>query len=924
MRAIRNRTQALRARASLFSVIIFFALLVGSGPAFAERHCETDANGDCKSVEPVEEQRDEPKPEPEPEPEPEPDSEPEPERVVQEPVDDGKTETNPDKSDPQTDSNSITTDEVDPVRGADPVEETSGVDEKLSDVSSNQECETGPGGKCKENGVLDRELSTGGEEVVGEESVPSEKSETSKSVIKIDGRSVEVVETTTEVVGEDGKVEQIKRQEFFDLESGETFVVSRAVSNDTLSPSGILETFSEADKAELRRAVLSGSATDEQERLIATLSDEEKDALLGPESFADQATRVLSAGSANSFVAAALFAPAESLEIGATGEPDVIEQFSPFANAKSAQAAGQVIASAAAVSTIAAGAGVAGAALSAAGAGLSSAAGSFASGLQSAPGAGIGGANPGLGGGGPTAPGGPGAPQGPGTPARGAGRSSAPAVTDNFSGPDLRGPGVVSDAGSTEAGSSGVGGNGGNGEPTASEFRDVSEDALDAATSADFDSRGQRAGGTTGGSQAGPGSGGGQGRSGSSQSGTGAGGGGQALQDDVGIADGSSGLLGTRRSRGPQSIGRRAREFIGSLFQRRISQLPLLLRVGNDSQYLRILLRRAYILFPLTGVILGGVGALTNDLGVMQPPVSVMLALICLGALDAASGLLGGITFFLLSIQLFDPILLSDWRTVMGLLLAMSAPALMTRSIREFRPSMRPTRSHLFPLLGSALVAALIAGWLASLLVRALPSLSGLTLPIASYTGSVHMFVSGILLLRVGAEVVAARRGDTPASIWDQEISAPRLDRAGIIWLVFRFGLFVLLAGSFMPTWESALVAGALMVIPQVLSRAERILPQSKTLWRLMPFGLFAFATILVLEVVLEASLVVLYGESSKFSMIFVLSLLPMVAVYTALQLFARHDERFGQHWWEKLPVAVRQFGGWFTVLVLALAMQLL
>ena len=369
---------------------------------------------------------------------------------------------------------------------------------------------------------------------------------------------------------------------------------------------------------------------------------------------------------------------------------------------------------------------------------------------------------------------------------------------------------------------------------------------------------------------------------------------------------------------------RRARAFIGSLFQRRLSQLPLLLRLGNDSQYLRILLRRAYVLFPVAGVTLGYVGALTNELGVLQPSIPVMLALICLGALDAASGLLGGITFFLFSLHLFDPTLLSDWRTVVGIVLAMSAPALMTRSIREFRPSLRPTAADTLSLVATALIAALVGGWLASLLVRALPSLSGLTLPIGSYTGSVHVFVSGILLIRVGAEVLAARRDVVPATVWDQEIPAPRLDRAGILWLVFRLGLFAILAGAFMPTWESALLAAALMVLPQALSRAEGFLPQSKTLWRLMPFGLFAFASILVLEVMLESSLTFFFGDRSDFSMVFVLSLLPMVAIYTVLQLFGRHNERFGQHWWEKLPAVVRRFGGVLTVVVLAFAMQML
>jgi hypothetical protein len=199
-----------------------------------------------------------------------------------------------------------------------------------------------------------------------------------------------------------------------------------------------------------------------------------------------------------------------------------------------------------------------------------------------------------------------------------------------------------------------------------------------------------------------------------------------------------------------------------------------------------------------------------------------------------------------------------------------------------------------------------------------------LTLPIGSYTGSVHVFVSGILLLRVSAEVLAARRDVIPATVWDQEIHPPRLDRTGILWLVFRLGLFAILAGAFMPTWEFALLAAALMVLPQALSRAEGSLPQSKTLWRLMPFGLFAFASILVLEVMLESSLAFFFGDRSDFSIIFVLSLLPMVTTYTALQVFGRHDERFGQHWWEKRSAVVRHFGGGLTVLVLAFAMQML
>ena len=47
-----------------------------------------------------------------------------------------------------------------------------------------------------------------------------------------------------------------------------------------------------------------------------------------------------------------------------------------------------------------------------------------------------------------------------------------------------------------------------------------------------------------------------------------------------------------------------------------------------------------------------------------------------------------------------------------------------------------------------------------------------------------------------------------------------------------------------------------------------------------MPFGIFAFATILVLEIALETSLSYCFDENSNLSQLFVFSLLPMVAIF--------------------------------------------
>ena len=435
-------------------------------------------------------------------------------------------------------------------------------------------------------------------------------------------------------------------------------------------------------------------------------------------------------------------------------------------------------------------------------------------------------------------------------------------------------------------GGTGAGGGGRALDENVISYGEVNEDVFDAVTSADYDGR--------------------------SSGGTGAGGGGaSSAPEAAGFVDVEASTRGElkRRQKAARFSFFGFIDFVYRSLGSKLRSVPLLARILDDSNYIRAFAGPMYLFLPASAVALGYWGSITNDLGILHPPLQIFFALILIGVVDSFSGALGIVVFLALSANLIHASSIEDWRTVVGVLLSTSAAGLMARSISDFRNFAAPGLSGVVRMLGKASIAALVGGWIASILVRSLPSLSGLTLPAANHVDFVHIVVSAALFVRVLIEYVASRWLPDRMDKGAIEIVSLSSGARGLLWILFRVGFFIFLGSAFLGwDWRTLLVA-AFVAAPAIISRLEQKLPSLKFLWKIMPFGVFSMVVILGIEVVLEGSLSSRLGDHPDFSTIFVLSLTPVVALFSLMQAMAKAPSNGAIHWWSGMPRFV-QIGG--------------
>jgi len=358
--------------------------------------------------------------------------------------------------------------------------------------------------------------------------------------------------------------------------------------------------------------------------------------------------------------------------------------------------------------------------------------------------------------------------------------------------------------------------------------------------------------------------------------------------------------------------------------QASLRKFPLLHNMLDDSSSLRTISGPLYIALPIAGVLTGVFGAMGNSQGILHPPIEIYLLLMVIGVLDTASGLLGAVVFLGLSSQVFDFLNIADYRTAFGFLMSCIGPALIARAVVGFRRARTPTPLSRLRDVTDVALSMVIGGWIASIMVRALPSLSGLSLPAANHVDTTHLIVSAAFGLRLALEIFAARLlpGRT-AHVRTEPVVSGSVS-GSLLWAVGRIGLTFMLSSAFLGTgWESwvvTIVIGA----PHLVSIFNQRLPRFEALWKVFPYGAFSFATILALEVGLE-TVVARFAAGLDFSTIFMLCLAPLTAVFAIAQMLAQPKDESIVHWWERVPsVSVRAAASIALILLVFFVTRLL
>ncbi|MEK9536343.1 MAG: hypothetical protein VWZ99_04280 [Aquiluna sp.] len=328
---------------------------------------------------------------------------------------------------------------------------------------------------------------------------------------------------------------------------------------------------------------------------------------------------------------------------------------------------------------------------------------------------------------------------------------------------------------------------------------------------------------------------------------------------------------------------------------------PFVSKLLSDGAYLRAMFGSLSIFPSILGVGLAVSSLYINDGSLLHPPVALFLALTVLGIFDAFAGSIAVLVFVLGSLPLVDFSKVTDLRMLAGIIVAGFGPIVLARSVRNFRRRAPVDFEGVLARIGDILFASLMGGWVAGLIVRALPALTGLTLPAANYVATFQFVATIAIGLRILFEELAARyypqRMDILAP--DSLPEPPRVQQ--IIVQVLRYFFYVFIASAFMGFGPIVWLASALFLLPTIIGFFSHKLPNSRMIWHVLPVGLPGLAMILGLEILLENSLGELLGDHPDFSVIFILSLLSLILVVSLVGMIGRAG-RPGEIRWIERP----------------------
>jgi hypothetical protein len=325
------------------------------------------------------------------------------------------------------------------------------------------------------------------------------------------------------------------------------------------------------------------------------------------------------------------------------------------------------------------------------------------------------------------------------------------------------------------------------------------------------------------------------------------------------------------------------------LWTRRVAKFsPFVSKLLNDGIYLRAIAGSMSMLPTIAAIVIAIISLQLNQGELLHPPVPLFIALAVLGIFDGLAGAVGLLVFLIGSLPLVDFTQITDLRMLAGILVAGFGPIVLARSVRNFRRKAPVGTQGLLDRIGDIAFASLLGGWVAGLVVRALPALTGLTLPAANYVLTFQIVATIAIAIRILIEDFAARyypaRMDQLAPDYIPEPPKAQV----IVSHIFKYFFYAFVASAFMGFGPVVWIASALFMLPGLLGYVADRFPRIPVLWKLLPTGLPGLAMILGLEIVLEGWLSQQLGDDPNFSTIFVFALLGLITLLTILGILGR------------------------------------
>ncbi|MEM8746682.1 MAG: hypothetical protein AAGF91_08270, partial [Actinomycetota bacterium] len=264
---------------------------------------------------------------------------------------------------------------------------------------------------------------------------------------------------------------------------------------------------------------------------------------------------------------------------------------------------------------------------------------------------------------------------------------------------------------------------------------------------------------------------------------------------------------------------------------------PLASRVASDGSTLRALFGSASLAAPALGITLGMYAVTETGGDAIAPSFATMLALILLGIFDASAGVAAAVTFAA-GVGLLGGVSSADSvRTVMGVGSLWYAVPLVAGGARKFRRPPAETWPDRWTRVADVVIGSLLGAWTVQTVLKALPGLSGVELPIAEQADQVALLALAALIGRYLLETIAVRaypeRMAATAAVEDAENGQTQQ----VLSNLFKAAMFVFIIEPYIGLgWPLAVVVG-LMVVPSMLSIVKDRFPNSPLLNRILPSG---------------------------------------------------------------------------------------
>ncbi len=329
---------------------------------------------------------------------------------------------------------------------------------------------------------------------------------------------------------------------------------------------------------------------------------------------------------------------------------------------------------------------------------------------------------------------------------------------------------------------------------------------------------------------------------------------------------------------------------------------PLIARLVTDGTGMRAIFGAPWQLVPVAGLVLGILAVRDTGGEAVPPGAALTIAIIVISVIDGGAGMVAAATFLVGVIAHGGPNTDNELRLLLGLTALWCVVPVVAHAARPLRRDAARGPEQTWDRAADFVIAALVGAWTVQLIVGALPGLAGKELAIADDANTAAYWVLAALLLRLGLETVAAHLYPLRVTVAHPEELAdpPALQR--LLATAWRTSVFLFLAYVVVGTSWQLWVGTALFVIPQILSIYEDRLPNSPSLYRVLPKGLVELVLMLLVGAAVGALLLSSMNEKAPdfLATTFVLLALPGFAL-SLVALFARDGDEPRIGWGKRL-----------------------